>query len=75
MITRCKFVCESKQEIMDGAWNLKFRTVTQGSNENKEFWKWTPSGTIEFNTVNVNSAKSFEVGKEYYVDFLVADAQ
>lgn len=68
MITRCKFLLESKQEVMGGAWNLKFRAVTQGSDENKEFWRWTPTGTIEFNTVNAESAKSFNVGSEYHFD-------
>lgn len=47
--------------------------VTGGSEENKEFWKWSPSGKIELGTINPGASSQFEIGKEYYVDFTKAD--
>lgn len=41
--------------------------------ENAEFWKYTPSGTIEFDTINAEAAEQFEEGAEYYVDITRAD--
>lgn len=48
--------------------------MRSGSPENKQFYKWTPSGSIILSTINPNAAKEFAEGKEYYVDFTVADA-
>ena len=41
-----------------------------GTCENSKFFKWTPSGILEFNTVNKNV--KFEAGKEYYLDITLA---
>ena len=38
--------------------------------ENGKFYKQTPGGNIELTTVNDEAAKEFEIGKEYYVDFI-----
>ena len=43
-----------------------------GSEENKEFFKWTPGGTVQFNVMNLAAAANFEIGKEYYLDFTPA---
>jgi hypothetical protein len=43
--------------------------VNGGSEENKNFFQYTPSGKIELGIMNQEAAKQFEVGKEYYVDF------
>jgi len=43
--------------------------VTGGSEENKTFWQYTPSGSISFSCINTAAVEQFEVGKEYYVDF------
>jgi hypothetical protein len=48
---------------------LTFRAVADNSPENKLFWKYTPSGTFEFTTVNPEAAKMFKFGHEYYVTF------
>lgn len=40
--------------------------------ENGKFYKQTPGGKIELGTVNDEAAKEFEVGKEYFVDFTLA---
>lgn len=42
------------------------------SPENKGFWKATPSGKVELGCVNLAAADSFELGKEYYIDFTPA---
>jgi hypothetical protein len=51
---------------------IKLSPVMDGSAENKEFYKYSPSGAIELGTVNEAAAAMFEVGKEYYVDFTQA---
>jgi len=71
---RCKFVCKSITE--SAHWDkqkpnlkaIKFEPVTSGSEENKSFFAATPSGTLEFATVNHEAAASFVVGQEYYID-------
>jgi hypothetical protein len=67
-MVRCKFVCTEHREFKYGAEILhgyKFSPVTSGSKENEQFFKWTPSGSLEFGTVQ---AQAFEIGKEYYLD-------
>jgi hypothetical protein len=43
------------------------------SDENKQFWAYTPSGEIKLGTVNAEAAAMFELGKSYYVDFTPAE--
>jgi hypothetical protein len=50
--------------------DYEFRAVSDGSPENKEFWKWTPTGVLQFSCVNPNV--SFQPGKSYYVDICEA---
>jgi hypothetical protein len=45
---------------------------SNGSDENKEFFTNTPGGMITLQTVNMDAAKGFIQGKEYYVDFTEA---
>jgi hypothetical protein len=47
--------------------------VYSGSEENKMFYEYTPAGKIVLVTVNEKALKEFEVGKEYYVDFILAN--
>ena len=70
---RCKVVCSLKQPEQEGFY-LSFYPVYQGSEENKEFFKYTPSGTVTFGVTNTAVAEKFEVGKEYYLDFTPAEA-
>jgi hypothetical protein len=56
------------QKPEDGFY-LHFSPVYTGSEENREFFKWTPGGTVQFNVMNEAAAAKFEVGKEYYLDF------
>jgi hypothetical protein len=46
-----------------------FSAVTDGSTENKEFFQYTPSGSL---TIGVYKEDVFEVGKEYYIDVFEA---
>jgi hypothetical protein len=41
--------------------------------ENGRFWQATPAGSIELSINNPAAAEVFEVGREYYVDFLPVD--
>jgi len=73
--TRAKFYCCSVTLFSSdpGAGKaVKLQPVTSGSEENREFWKYTPSGSIELSISNPEAAKIFEPGREYYVDFTPA---
>jgi hypothetical protein len=76
MNTRAKFQCTSvtKSKHWDGTgrfiFNAKMTPVTSGSEENKEFFAATPSGTIELGQFN---EELFVPGKEYFVDFTEAE--
>lgn len=41
--------------------------VIGGSDENKEFWKYTPAGKLELNIDNPDAFKQFEEMGEFYV--------
>jgi hypothetical protein len=46
---------------------VRLSPVTGNSLTNKRFWKLTPSGTFEFNTINPAAYRYFELGEEYEV--------
>jgi hypothetical protein len=46
--------------------------VTSGSEENKSFSLWTPTGSLSIRITNPEAFDKFEVGKEYYIDFTPA---
>ena len=48
--------------------------VYEGSEENKEFFAYTPGGEITLGCANPSATAEFEQGKEYYVDFTPAPA-
>jgi hypothetical protein len=55
---------------------LKFAPVFHNGvkdHENTKFWEASPSGEIKLGTVNPEAWATFELGKEYYVDFTPAD--
>jgi hypothetical protein len=68
---RAKFNVTSITEYgNDGGRNVKLQAVIGGSEENNDFWKYTPSGSIEIHVSNPD----LEIGfGEYYVDFTKAD--
>jgi len=67
-LVRCKFVCTEKIEQPDGSATIKMGPVTCGSEENEQFFQYTPWGELNFGTVNPAAAARIEQGKEYYID-------
>ncbi len=43
--------------------------VTDKSETNKSWCKWTPSGAFELHISNPDAFKQFELGKSYFIDF------
>ena len=74
-MVRCKFVCTQETRNKDAQKGIlssyDFMAVTSGSEENKEFFAYTPSGSFKVGTVH---SGLFEVGKEYYFDISEAVA-
>ena len=66
MVTRCKMKCMMKTEL-PGDVDLVFTAVTEGSSENKEFFKYTPNGKLEVSVVNKTVAEQFVPGKYCFV--------
>ena len=78
-VVRCKMSLVERQEyrvygdkVLVG---LKFQVVTASdkSEEDRRFHDATPTGSLEFGTVNYAAANGLEIGKTYYVDVLEAD--
>lgn len=72
MTVRAKFKVESITSFV-GHSSIRLTPVTSGSEENKAFYRWTPGGFIELQTINEEAAKQFELGAEMYIDFTKAD--
>lgn len=70
---RCKFSCNTVKKTTDREhgflYTYEFSAVYSGSEENKKFFAYTPSGSL-----NVGAFKDdlFEPGKEYYIDIIPA---
>lgn len=81
MSVRAKFFCSQKGEVASAPGtsdhnknvNIVLNPVNGKSEENEQFFKYTPSGRIEISVVNPSAAAQFEVGKEYYIDFTPAN--
>ncbi len=43
------------------------------TSENHKFWTSSPSGSLTLGCVNEEAAVKFELGKEYYLDFTLAN--
>jgi len=73
-MVRAKFRCTEKSEPSSegDVSNIQLAPIADGSQENIDFFKWTPSGVIQIGTINKAAAAQFEVGKDYYVDFTLA---
>ena len=75
MKVRAKFRCNSIELFSSeryGNQRVKLAPVTPGPNateEDKAFWRYTPSGSLEMNIDNPGAAALFEVGEAYYVTF------
>lgn len=50
-------------------YHIELRPVSDGSEENKQFYAWTPGGEIQLSTVNEAVAEAFKDFGDFYVDF------
>ncbi|TVY09884.1 hypothetical protein [Paenibacillus cremeus] len=67
-MVRAKFKCAFKEGN-----SVRLEAVISGSEENEQFWKYTPFGQIQMSVDNEKAQEQFEEGKEYYVDFTLAE--
>lgn len=51
---------------------LKFAAVTSGSDENKDWAKYTPCGSIEMSVDNLAAVEGMKPGDEFYLVFTKA---
>ncbi len=77
MAVRAKFtvssVADTRYSKDHSVHVVKLTPVYGGSEENDKFFSSTPCGSIELQTVSPEAAKQFEPGKEYYIDFTLAE--
>lgn len=71
-VVRAKFRCIQIVETEGGNKTVKLTAVSSGSEENKQFFKWTPAASIDLSTLNPAAAEQFKPGCEFYVDFTPA---
>lgn len=74
MNVRCKFFCSSVTKAYDSynkryTYEYKFSAVTSGSEENKQFWQFTPTGSLSVTGVRDDL---FAPGQEYFIDIAPA---
>lgn len=72
-MVRCKFRCFQNSMVREGEYDIRLHAVYEGEGENKKYWKYTPSGVLEFQCTNEEASKQFEPGKEYYIDISEAE--
>jgi hypothetical protein len=72
---RAKFQCVKVEDQPDSQQKLvDFLAVTDGSEENKSFAKFTPAGGAYLNiSYETPASDFFEAGKSYYLDFEKAE--
>lgn len=70
-MVRAKFKVKAITPYADTT-NIILEPVKDGSEENKSFFKWTPSGMISLGCINPEAIKQFYEGQEVYVDFTSA---
>jgi hypothetical protein len=72
MSVRAKFEVAERIEVKGGGGTVKLSPVTSGSEENKQFYLYTPGGSISLSTVNPKVMAELVPGKQFYVDFTEA---
>jgi hypothetical protein len=72
MTVRAKFKVSNISEQTGGLKTVTLQPVCGNSPENDNFFKWTPSGTIQIGTINEAASKQFNIDQEFYVDFTPA---
>lgn len=72
---KAKFRCEAVTNY-ETAKEVKLNAVYGTSEENKDFSKYTPSGSLSIRIDNETQASEyFEPGKEYYLEFSKAESE
>lgn len=72
-MVRAKFKVSSITQHDDNLVDINMSAVTGGSEENKQFWKYTPSGQLTLQCLNPSASEYFKPGEEYYLDFTLAE--
>jgi hypothetical protein len=67
MAIRAKFKVSSVEHNEGGTSTLNSYPVTSGSEENKEFFKYTPGGNIKLSVLKTEALEGFDPGTEFYV--------
>lgn len=80
MNVRAKFQCHGLTHLPTSNPNdvnvsATFGAVYNNSPENAVWSKYTPSGQIMMNITNPGAIAAFEIGKEYYIDFTLAEPE
>lgn len=76
MAVRAKVSCINKKTESIGDKNgtrLDFGAVYQGSQENLDFFAASPGLSLTLFCVNDVASEQFELGSEYYLDFVKAE--
>lgn len=79
-MVRCKFKVESYETRLDSSKigaeeirTVKLSVVYNDTEENKKFFKWTPTGSIQIGMLNKAAWEQFPLGAEVYVDFTLVE--
>lgn len=74
-MVQAKFRVESIARTHNGGHTVTLSAVmSQDSEENKRFWKFTPYGNISLNTINDEAVKAFgDPGDLFYINFIPAE--
>ena len=75
MNVRAKFICTGVEDNPPSeSKTVSFSPVVSGSEENKSFSKYTPSGTLQLViSYDTPACDAFERSKEYYLDITPAE--
>ena len=73
MSVRAKFRVHSVTPTSSESQSVALHPVYSGSEENKSFSKYTPSGELRMDISNPALIGFFEPGKEYYLDITPAE--
>jgi len=70
---KAKFKVDSVTKFAGAQSEVKLSPVTSGSEENKSFSMYTPSGSLSMHITNPDALGFFEPGKEFVLDFIPAN--
>ena len=65
------FKCESKTVTSydPNQWIITFRATNKSDGDNRDWSKWTPSGSLSMTVTNMDAVSAFEVGAFYKLTF------